>query len=113
MKSKKKVLLVKDYLEPIQIALNKTIKDSGMINMDLLMEYSKILLESNVYSNNTSCFISSMLNMGIIAKGIGGLYDKAVLVIHSEDEGSYSEFINIVGDFSGEIISNVYNGKDV
>lgn len=54
-----------------------------------------------------------MLNMGIIAKGIEGLYDKAVLVIHSEDEGSYSEFINIVGDFSGEIISNVYNGKDV
>lgn len=106
----KRILSVKDYLEPIQNRLNNTIKMSGMIDYNSLMKYSKILLETEVYSKNVDLFISTLLKQGIIAKGIGGLYDKIILVVHSEDDRNYSELNKLVSYFSGELISNgIYN----
>lgn len=66
--------------------LNSHIINHNKLNYQSLLEYSKILLNSNVYNGLVESFISTMLQNRIIAKGIGGLYDKAVLIIWESKE---------------------------
>ena len=106
-KIQNRILSMKNYLEPIQISLNASIKESNRIDWNSLMEYSKILLEADVYSENVSHFVSTLIKQGMIAKGIGGLYDKVVLVVHSDENIDYIDLEKLVNKFSGELISNV------
>ncbi|MFJ1491672.1 hypothetical protein [Capnocytophaga canis] len=106
---KKKILSEKDLLIPIQNELNSIIRTKGTINFSLLKKYSKILLSIGVYSNKASVFISTLLRQGIIAKGIGGVYDKIVLVIHPEENTNHHELQRLVSELSGEIISTVHS----
>ena len=101
-----RVLSVKDRLEPLQVELNRTIEERDIIDLDLLREYSRVLLEAGVYSQSSSSFISTLLNQGVIAKGIGGLYDKVVLVIHSWDEVNHGELTELASKYSGTMISS-------
>lgn len=103
----KRVLSVKDKLEPFQNGLNSAIKERGALDLKMLMNYSSILLEAEVYSRISSQFISTLLKRGIIAKGVGGLYDKVIMVVHSEDDVNLGELIKLAAKFKGEMISNV------
>lgn len=46
----------------------------------VLFDYSAELGDCDVYSACAQRFISDVLNLGVAAKGVGGLYDRAVLV---------------------------------
>lgn len=102
----KRVFSLKDRLVPLQIELNRTIKEHSRIDLEILREYSEILLKTEVYSLGSSHFISTLLNQGIIAKGIGGLYDKVVLVIHSGKIASHSKLEELAREYAGTMISN-------
>ena len=62
-------------------AMSGEVAESGMLNLNKLLEYSGVLLKLGVYSPQVEAFVAAMLKKGIVAKGIGGLYNKAVLVL--------------------------------
>lgn len=71
----------------IRIAGELTSKVTGRGELDypLMIEYGLALLGLGVYSSMVDAFVHEMLSRGIVAKGIGGLYDKAVIVLWPED----------------------------
>ena len=106
-KIQKKILSVKKLLEPIQKELNEIVKCNNIINLELLMEYSQILSSIGVYSEVVNDFIHHSLKSGFITKGIGCLYDKAVIVIYdSNNRDNYSFIEKLVSLLSGKIIVN-------
>ena len=100
-----KILMSRNNLESIQKSLNLIIDNNNLIDLDLLMEYSKILLKTQVYSDSVNEFISYSIKNNWIAKGIGGLYDKAVLVIpYRNNKGSRLDIENIANSLNANII---------
>jgi|GEM_PF-5813607 len=59
--------------------MNKSI-NRNEFPLNSLFDYSVELQSSNVYSENASRVIDYILNKGIVAKCIGGLYDKAIIL---------------------------------
>ena len=57
------------------------VASSGELDYDVLLDYCRVLLAADVYSQRARSRIAGLLDRGIAAKTIGGLYDKAVLVI--------------------------------
>ena len=109
-KIQERILSMKNLLAPIQKELNKIIKSHNIINLELLMEYSQILSSIGVYSEIVNNFIQNLLNNGFIAKGTGGLYDKAVIVIYdSSNRDNYSFIEKLVSTMSGKIIDNFHH----
>jgi mevalonate kinase len=70
----------RDQLIPLVRSLLAGIRDDGEIDLQTLLRYSRILLETDVYSQTQHALIASLLAHGIVAKGSGGMYDCAVLV---------------------------------
>lgn len=54
----------------------------NVLNYDLLFEYSNHLLSCDVYSEKAKEIVTALLQKNIVAKCVGGLYDKAILVVH-------------------------------
>jgi len=72
----------------IQVAnkLTDEILLEGILNYNLLYEYSTELLVTDVYSEIVSKFVEKMLSMNLSSKGIGGLYDKAIIVFYRTED---------------------------
>jgi hypothetical protein len=68
-------------LQHIADCISTPILGGGGFDFDSFMDYCQLLVEAKVYSNTAESFISQQLQMGIAAKGIGGIYDKAILVM--------------------------------
>ncbi len=68
-------------LSRIADALTNNVLATGVLDYGLLLDYSRALLSTPVYSKVAKSFIAEMLARGIVAKAIGGLYDKAILVV--------------------------------
>jgi hypothetical protein len=51
-----------------------------------MFDYCSELYDLGIYSRNVRLFVAQMLERGLPAKGIGGLYDKAVLVLNLEED---------------------------
>jgi hypothetical protein len=59
---------------------NQTIS-TGRLDYTLFLKYTRTLFIHSVYSKVATSFIATFLNSGIAAKAIGGLYDKAILIV--------------------------------
>ncbi|MDR1202065.1 MAG: hypothetical protein LBL58_10630 [Tannerellaceae bacterium] len=104
-KIQERVLSAKNLLAPIQKELNRIVKTHNVINLDLLMEYSQILSSIGVYSEVVNNFIYQSLENGFITKSIGGLYDKAVIIIFdNSNRENYSFIEKLVSLSSGKIL---------
>lgn len=72
-----------------QIALTndlfKILASTGNFDFSLLFDYCKLLLSYEVYSEGALDIAANLIAKGISCKCIGGLYDKAILIIHSDD----------------------------
>lgn len=68
-------------LSQLADSMSNRILVTGELDYPLLFEYSRILLKASVYSSVTGSLVERMLADGIAAKAIGGLYDKAILVV--------------------------------
>jgi len=73
-----------------QIKLTKNLSQllisTGDLDFDLLYEYCQLLMSYKIYSSNAMEIIEDLISQGISCKCIGGLYDKAILVVHSDAE---------------------------
>lgn len=69
---------------------------TGNLDLNLLFEYCKLLLSCNVYSDRATDIITHLISKGVSCKSIGGLYDKALLVIHPNNsaKGICDKYIN-------------------
>lgn len=68
-------------LQPLGERLTRAIELAGAIALDDLYDYAELLAESGVYSPIQQLIATEALSSGLIAKGIGGLYNKAMIVI--------------------------------
>jgi hypothetical protein len=84
------------FLAPIAERMTSQLDSYGRVSMDDLLAYSRILYESEVYSEEQSALIGKAISSGIPAKGIGGLYNKAV-VLTGDVEASLSLISSFVG----------------
>ena len=66
----------------------------GVISYETLLRYARELAAANVYSRMAASFSEDLLAKGIVVKGIGGLYDKAMLIVWpSNVDGRVAESI--------------------
>lgn len=75
-----------DQLAPLADRMTCTIRENGEVNIDVLAAYADCLLGADVYSPDQRALIEAALAEGVIAKGIGGLYNKAILLAGELDE---------------------------
>lgn len=69
------------FLVPLADHLTNRIMGAAELDYDVLLEYCRVLVNLGVYSPVASAVIKSCLDQKVVAKGIGGLHDKALLVI--------------------------------
>jgi len=106
-KIQERVLSERRLLVPIQKELNEIVKRHNIVNLELLMEYAKILSSIGVYSEVANEFVDNVLKQGYIAKGIGGLYDKAVIVIHNRNKENNSDIESLELPTLGRVVANL------
>lgn len=71
-------------LEPLIRALVSTLDTGGGLDLDALAAYARVLHDIGVYSRIQSQVIESLLARGVVAKGVGAMYDRAILVLADE-----------------------------
>jgi len=104
----KRILSKEVLLSEIQLELNKKVVNSSFLDLKLLKKYSEILLSLDVYTKASTKFISNMLDYGFTSKCIGGLYNKAIIIIKKEFSNKDKSFIhNMVSSLNGKIVSKI------
>ena len=74
---------VTEFLQAdISNKLTKELIQTDRFNYQLFLEYCKILLDCKVYSLLAMEITSYLLSLNIATKCIGGLYDKAILIVY-------------------------------
>jgi len=102
----KRVLSMKTTFNEIQQNLNDKINKYNNLDLELLTNYSKVLLSLGIYSEVANKFISTVMDKGYIAKTIGGLYDKAVIVVYNNySKEDYLYIKKIASSLNGKILS--------
>lgn len=102
-----KVLAEALILSGLSDLLTSNIKKTSTLDYALLFQYCKVLSRLEVYSEEAQCFIEEMLNYGIPAKGVGGLYRKAVMLF-LRTESDIQFFDKKVNQYSYE---SIFKGK--
>lgn len=69
-------------------AMSRGIERTGALDYGLFLDYSRVLFDASVYSSASREFVAKLLDAGIAAKAIGGLYDKAILVVWADVEAA-------------------------
>jgi hypothetical protein len=68
-------------LGPLITSLADGLVQGRQPNEKLLLRYARCLLEAGVYSDGQARVIDGLLARGIVAKGVGSMYDRAILVM--------------------------------
>lgn len=100
----KRILRNKNKLLCLTEEMNKSIKENKFPKSHLF-DYATELFSANVYSQQASRIIEYLLGKNIIAKCIGGLYDKAIILNVNEVS---SEDIELVKSQINKIKSSQY-----
>jgi hypothetical protein len=72
-------------LVPIARALTQGLLESGYLSHDALLDYAWELFRTGAYTAEAARIIDLALRQGVVAKGIGGVYDKAILFLRCEE----------------------------
>jgi hypothetical protein len=67
-------------LRPVAVRLTQQLEATGELSFDDLGEYCLLLSKSGAYSQPQQALVAAALSQGIVAKGVGGLYNKAMLL---------------------------------
>ncbi len=81
----KRIARNRHNLKLIANSMTNSIVLDKCLPYEYLYKYSVELVNCNVYSGHVAEFVNFFLSQNIVAKGIGGLYDKAVLLIWPDD----------------------------
>lgn len=74
--------------------LSSVLQDERLFMLAML-DYCAELYDLDVYSGPVRAFIGRMLERGVAAKGIGGLYDKAVLVLTPAGDSKSNSSVDV------------------
>lgn len=74
------------YLIEIANRMTRGIQSTGSLDYDAILEYSRALSDLSIYSQVAKTFIDNLLENDVAAKPIGGLYDKAIIVLWKSKE---------------------------
>jgi hypothetical protein len=66
---------------------------TGELHHEWMLDYCRRLAEAGVYSAESAAVIAALLARGVAAKCIGGLYDKAILVLWPDAETEARESV--------------------
>ncbi len=105
----KKMILAKNFLLPINDDILTYISKHGSIPHSELYEYACKLSSAGVYSTLVEKVIDKLLSEGITAKGIGGLYDKAVLITRGYANFEMESIENFISMAGGRIVEKSIN----
>jgi hypothetical protein len=83
---KQRILGNIDAFEKSLSTLNRCFDHSWPNFYKALIQYCELLIESRVYSPVVTNLLSLLVAEGVAAKGIGGLYDKAIIVFWPIEE---------------------------
>jgi hypothetical protein len=86
--------------------LSTHLLDRGFLSCELLLEYAVELFRTGAYSGQARQVINLALSQDIVAKGIGGVYDKAILFLErsnscDRETGSTKELMEAVRRLPG------------
>lgn len=70
-----------EALSRIADALTSGLVRHAVLDYALLLDYALALAATGVYSSGAQSFVTPLLARGVVAKAIGGLYDKAILIV--------------------------------
>lgn len=70
-----------EHLGPLIDRLVVELEASAELDLDALLEYSRCLFDLDVYSKVQRGIIGPLLERGVVAKGVGAMYDRAILVL--------------------------------
>ncbi len=82
---KKELSIAQEKQISITQILFSELSVKGELNLLVFLEYCELLLAYDVYSTNAREIISVLIQKKIASKCIGGLYDKAILVMHKTE----------------------------
>lgn len=104
---RQRVLAEALVLSKLSNLLTANIKKSAKLDYALFFEYCNVLSSLDVYSEEVQHFIVEMLNYGIPTKGIGGLYQKAVMLFprNESDKQIFNKKVNQYG------YKSIFKGK--
>jgi hypothetical protein len=68
-------------LLPLVRTLLAGLRSYSTLDAEVMLRYCRILLDTSVYSRAQHELIAGLLDRGIVAKGSGAMYDRAVLVL--------------------------------
>jgi hypothetical protein len=72
-------------LGPLIDVLISELESVGQLDLETLLAYARRLADLGVYSSAQRLIIEPLLAAGIVAKGVGAMYDRAILVLCSPD----------------------------
>ncbi|MES2669681.1 MAG: hypothetical protein V4673_04580 [Pseudomonadota bacterium] len=93
------------YLIAIANKMTSGILSTGSLDYDAILDYSKELSDLSIYSRAAKSFIDNLLENDVAAKAIGGLYDKAIIVIWKSKDVAFLKRHLLEG---ANVFSNVY-----
>lgn len=99
--ARKKVISAADRLVPLANRMTDTITDTGDLDLEAFGKYCSVLSNLNIYTPNQVSIVRSALDMGLVAKAIGGLHAQAMLVVGDA---------NKLGEFEGKQKADVVVG---
>lgn len=79
-----KISKSQDYQIDLTKKMYNILSMRNELEYDLIYKYCKLLLSCQIYSGAATEIATDLIAKGISCKCIGGLYDKALLVIHSD-----------------------------
>lgn len=75
---------MREKLAPLIGQMSGMVLRGKSLDTELLLTYCRTLISGGVYSKQQSEIISALCEKGIVAKGTGAMYDRAILVLASE-----------------------------
>ena len=84
MSIKRKMQKNSDLLINLSNILTKTLVSKKYLDYNIFYKYCKALREINPYSSIAGSFIKDVLGVGLPAKCVGGLHNKAVMVVFND-----------------------------
>jgi hypothetical protein len=86
-------------LWPLADQLTNRVVSAGELDYEVLLEYCRVLLNLRVYSPVACEVVRACLNQRIVAKGIGGLHEKALLVISPQRGQQETDVMRVLSSF--------------
>jgi len=93
-------------LVPLADTMTEALLATGTFDLADLTVYSQLLAESEIYSEHQARLVLDASRAGLVAKSIGGLYNKALVLIGDPDVA-----MRVINDHDGAEFAGAYSAS--